>query len=212
MNFHPILNFKGFCSKKITPKEKKAFIQTIYLELIKLHPTFLLIQQNNVSAEAWKYIRRKLYGLGANIKVLRIRLFIRALQAAFKDLESKSLNKDASLQSKIEDLKALKEMVVGPIAIITFSSCIEPSFLKRVIYLIDTSNGQFLLLCGFFEGKFVNTKELLYIKEIPDRSVLHTQLIYSLMFKSNELIQTLEYSSEVLTLILLKNNNYKHIE
>ncbi|KTW26989.1 hypothetical protein T552_02480 [Pneumocystis carinii B80] len=211
MKYRPILSFRGFSSKRITPREKKAFIQAIYHELIQLHPTFLLIQQNNVSSEAWKYMRRKLHGLGANIKVLKIRLFGRALQAVSEDLEGKSSNKDDSLQSKIQDLRALRKMIAGPIAIITFSARVEPSFLKRVIYLIDTSNGQFFLLGGFFEGKLVNTKELLHIKEIPDLSVLHMQLIYSLMHHSNQLIQTLEYSSEALTLILLKNN-YKHIE
>ncbi|QSL66300.1 hypothetical protein MERGE_000678 [Pneumocystis wakefieldiae] len=195
----------------MTPREKKAFIQTIYLELIQLHSTFLIIQQNNVSAEAWKYMRGKLFVLGANIKVLRTRLFIRALQAASKDLEDKLLHKDTFFQYKIQDLKSLGEMVAGPIAIITFSACVEPSFLRRVIYLIDTSNGQFSLLGGFFEGELVDTKELLCIKEIPDRPILHTQLVYSLMSKSNELIEALEYSSNVLALILVKSSNYEQI-
>ncbi|KAG5518456.1 hypothetical protein PMAC_002851 [Pneumocystis sp. 'macacae'] len=185
----------------IAPKEKKAFIYSIYLTLIQSHLTFLFVKQNNINSKGWRRIRKQLYTVNANIKVIRNSLFIRALQTIRNDI-NKYQNKNISHQLKINALELLEMLFSGPTAIITLADRAEPSCLKYIIDLINKSNGQLQLLGGLFENELADVETLLGIKELPDRSILHMQLVCSLIARSNELLQVLQYPSEKLTLML----------
>ncbi|KAG4306306.1 hypothetical protein PORY_000294 [Pneumocystis oryctolagi] len=197
-----MFGFSRFYSMKsvITPRNKKAFLHSNYLSLIQSHSTFLLVQQNGINSKGWRFIRKQLRELNTNIKFLRSRLFIRALQTAGNDIKEHQ-NECVSLQSKASALKALEKLLIGPTAIITLPNHTEPSCLRQIINLINKNSKQLQILGGLFENELVDTKALSIIKTLPSRSALHAQLVYSLTAMSNEFSQALEYSGEILALI-----------
>ncbi|CCJ30369.1 unnamed protein product [Pneumocystis jirovecii] len=200
---HPGFGLIHFYSKKslITPKEKKNFIYSTYLRIIQSHLTFLLVKQNNINSKSWRRLRKQLHTVNAKIKVIRNHLFIRALQTIRTDT-NEYRDKSIPLELKINALEVLETLFSGPTAIITLADRAEPSSLKYIIDLINKSNNQLQLLGGLFENELADTEMLLSIKALPDRSILHTQLICSLIAGSNKLLQILQYPSKTLALTL----------
>lgn len=180
---------------------RKAQLHHDYVRFVRVNPTLLLAQHNNLSQAEWSAFRSALEAKcpGAKARVLRVGLFDHALRVAAVTTDAEASKevvnsrgmsqraKEASLTQREEP--SLRDLLSGPLCAITLpgtstsseggtsASDIDPQALSKCVKHIDGTNGRLLLLGGRVAGTAMDVASLMRIAALPTLHQMRAELV-----------------------------------
>ncbi|MCX7674635.1 MAG: 50S ribosomal protein L10 [Bdellovibrionaceae bacterium] len=154
----------------ITREKKEALIQSVS-ESAKKSKAFFLVDFKGLSVENVTSLRKKLFNLGAELKVSR-----------------NTLAKIALKKAGISD-QALDAQFIGNNAFVFAYQ--DPAAVAKAVSEFAKDQEALKLKSGFMDGQVLDQKQVVYLASLPSKETLQAQLLGVLLAPGSKLARTL---------------------